>query len=229
MKRIIIVLAAALAVFAVGYFVGARTSRPPAAISRTAGGAAADTAAPARMPADVASLKNQLAICMAYRAPQQHDGMTAALSACRNELEVWKSHPKDTLSSCHAFADTVPTYDRELGEADPSPETLERAQHLTIDDCGRVIKYAGGAASQQRTCLDGGKIPPGWKDHYGAPIWERALPKACKAAFSRDVLANALWRFEEQRQRETGAEPFYRMRMLPDGGLITGPVDEIEE
>ena len=123
-----------------------------------------------------------------------------------------------TLPDCYDFADLAPIYERELGELDPSPETLERAKSLTLTDCVRVMTWAGRARKQQTSCLKG-ETPPGFKERYGRPVGERPLLKACGVSFSRTDLLNAWMRREEDRVREMGHEVRNHVWFGPDGGL----------
>jgi hypothetical protein len=167
--------------------------------------------------ADVQALKNQLAVCMAFHETPEKDELTrATLAGCESQLAMERA-ARPTLPDCYDFADAAATYDRELGEADPSPETLERAKHLTADDCGRVLEYTTRASYKRRSCL-GGKVPVGWKERYGAPLSTRPFVKACYA-LPQDVRTNAWFRYQEELVRETGRDVERRLHWSPDGGV----------
>jgi hypothetical protein len=213
-----------------GYLVGRRAQPAPRAVrcaEPSEPESIAAGAAPPRLPADYQALRNEVALCRAYRQRPDvpgHDLTTDALAGCRSQLELMKNPPRSTLQACYNFADLAPVYDRELGEADPSPETLERAAHLTASECGRVLHYSKGAVGMHRTCMSGA-MPIGWKERYGTLIDERPFFKACYA-LPQYIRMNAMHDFEDDQLRATGAVIHPRQRMTPDGGHIAAPVDE---
>lgn len=178
--------------------------------------------APRTVPADYQAVKNQLALCMAYHPSD--DEKDKQLAMCRSNLGMYKN--PQTVPDCYDFADLASIYDRELGESDPSPETLERAKSLTLTDCVRVMTWSGRARKQQSSCLKG-ETPPGFKERYGRPIRERPFLKACGVSFSRTDLLNAWMEREEDRARELGHDVKNHLRFGPDGGLLAGAPSSI--
>lgn len=172
-----------------------------------------------RVAGDCQSVKNQLAICMAYHPPQSE--VEKHLAMCRADLDACRDRPN--LPACWDFIDLAPIYDRELGEIDPSPETIERARRLTPDACGRVLGWAERAGVQQRTCLKGkSPPPPGFAERYGRPVHERPLVAACHTTEG----INAWLRREAERG---GGRPLHVgagagkggiLRLLPDGRMV---------
>jgi len=200
-----------------GYLAGSR-KHPDRAPSSTEPPAPAETASDAAFPAppssgDYQTLKNKLALCMAFHPPESEQDKQLAI--CRNDLAVYRG-PRPTLPDCYDFIDFVPTYDRELGELDPSPETLERARSLTAAECVPVLTWAERAGRQRRSCLSG-EAPPGFKERYGHPIGERPFVKACNAEALKTEAMNAWLRREEDRVREMGHDVKTQLRRLPDG------------
>jgi hypothetical protein len=173
------------------------------------------TGAPASQPpasADCQTARAQLAICMAFHPTS--DEKDVQLSMCRGDLDLYKNRP--TLPDCYELIDLAPVYDRELGEAEPSPATIERAGRLSIDECLQVMTWAGRAENHQDACLKG-PTPPGFKERYGSPIRDRPFVKACRAHGS--ALVNAWFARQDAQIRETGHEPGLRTRMDADGGI----------
>jgi hypothetical protein len=216
----------ALGTGAAGFLLGMRV--PPHATLRegVAPRAPASVAAPPERPGEApapvgssecGTLKTQLALCMAYHPPSSDTERELAM--CRGDLDLYKNEP--TWPDCYTFMDLAPIYDRELGEIEPSPETLERAKHVDIDQCMQVLTWAERARRQQRSCLKGPK-PPTFAERYGRPIDERPLFKAC-LALGRPAVFNAWVERDEARIREMGGRPGGRLRLLPDGGMTAEP------
>lgn len=212
-----------------GYLCGARTpsrsALPGVACvpeAMAAGAPAGPT--PPHASGECQAVKNQLAICMAFRPSE--DEKDKQLAMCRGDLGLYKNRP--TLPDCYDFMDMAPTYDRELGELDPSPETLERAKSLSVTECVRVITWADRARKQHASCLRG-EPPPGFKERHGRLVDEHPFVKACQAdALKTDVL-NAWLRREEDRVREMGHPITHRVRVGPDGGVRVGPPSSIPD
>jgi hypothetical protein len=176
------------------------------------------------VPGDYQALKNQLAICMAFHpSSEMQDKM---LAMCRGDLAACRT-PRDTVKDCYDFIDFAPIYDRELGEADPSPETIERARSLTNEDCVRVITWSTRARNQRSRCLEG-ETPPGFKERYGS-MTDRPFLKACAAEDRRRDVLNAWLRREEERVREMGHEVRNRLRYGADGGWQLGPPSSVPD
>lgn len=215
-----------------GFLLGSRTHRDaPTTSAKTHSSTEAEpsTAIPAlsapRVAEDCQSVKNQLAICTAYHpAPSETEKF---LAMCRADLEMCRNKP--SLPACWDFVDLAPIYDRELGEADPSPETIERAKKLSAEECAEVITWEERAGLQQRRCLNGrDEPPPGFEEKYGRPVAERPFPKACR----RTDALNAFFRREAQRG---GGHPLHiggkrdgwgLVYALPDGSIVRPVVPE---
>ena len=212
-----IVFGAAAAGYAAGRL---RQPDPPQAVAVIA----TSSFEAASVPADCQSAKTQLAICMAYRPKADaagRDERDKYLAMCRSDLEACRNKP--ALPACWEFIDLAPVYDRELGEPEPSPETLERAKHPSAEQCAEVLTWAQRASSQHKTCLKG-EPPAGFREKYGRPPSERALVKACQ----RPDAINAWLEREDARVRATGHEPTFRVRAGPDGGVLFAyPGDEL--
>jgi hypothetical protein len=176
-----------------------------------------------RTPADYQALKNKLAVCMAFQQPA--DERDQYLLGCRAELDGCNKalvRTRDPLSACYDFTDFAPIYDRELGEVDPSPETLERAKNMTAEECVRVMTWGSRARYQLSLCLSG-DAPPGFKERYGNFMANRPLTKACNSdALKRDAM-NAWFKREEGRVEEAGGRLRVRYRMGEDGGVTGYP------
>jgi hypothetical protein len=204
-----------------GYLLGARTHSPPAP---SAAGLPDVTDASLRetprngkqspSTADYQALKAQLAICMAYHEPPERKD--AELAACRSSLEMCRNKPPpNSLSACYEYVDMAPIFDRELGEYDPSPETLERAKNLTVEECVRVWDWAERASRLRSTCLRG-DAPPWFKERY-VRTEPRPLGKACV----KDAVYNARMEREEKRVSEiTGLGPASFHLRVGDGGTL---------
>ena len=140
------------------------------------------------------------------------------LHMCRGDLDMCRSS-RPTLPDCYDFIDFAPIYELELGEADPSPQTLERAKSLSTTECVRVITWGNRAGRQQRSCLRG-ESPPGWKERYGRPVTDRPFVKACRTTDA----VNAWFSRDEDRAREMGHEVKHMIWAGADGGLrLLGP------
>jgi len=177
-------------------------------------------ARPSRVPVDCQTCKNQLAICMAYHPSENEKDKQLAM--CRGELEARKQH--DTLPSCYNYVDFLPTYDRELGEADPSPETLERAQNMTPQTCVSVLTWEMRARLQLNDCLKG-ETPPGFKEKYASsPPWQRPLVKACLSDALREQALDAVITRDEDRMREMGHKVTLHTHFLPNNRFELVPV-----
>lgn len=213
-------LALALVFAAGGYLWGARGRLRPAppspeAATLTVPEVHPGSTAPDRASTDCSSIKAQLAICMAYHP--SIDEKDKQLRLCQSNLETYKKSRR-TLDVCYDFIDFAPIYDRELGEADPSPETLERAKSMTATGCVSVLTWASRAQGQLTQCLEG-ETPPSFKERYAQPIGARALVKACNSeALHRDAM-NAWLRREEGRVREMDHGIKNHLWMDPDGGI----------
>ncbi len=212
-----------------GYFMGARAGTPHA---RPEGGRPQANAEPVsadpmpRASGDCQEVRNKLAICMAYHPPESEQDKQLAM--CRGDLAAARS-ARPTLPSCYDFADAADTYDRELGEDDPSPETLERAKHLTAEDCGPVLEWSSRAYAKQATCLSG-EVPKGWRERYGRSIGARPFVKACNAEEMKRDATNAWFRFQEGRARDMGHDVKPRIRMMPDGGYrVSTPLHPLSD
>ncbi len=219
MKNAAVLVLVALVSGAAGYVIRGKATPPPKPpahdVTDAPEVAPAGTEAP-RLPADYQTLKNHLALCMAFHPSESEQDKQLAM--CRADLAVYRG-PRPTLPDCYDFIDFAPTYDRELGEADPSPETLERAKAMTPESCVPVLTWSSRAIRQQGSCLKG-DAPPGFKERYGRPIGERPLVKACASdPLHRDAF-NAWLRREEDRVREMGHPIQNRVRMTPDGGVF---------
>jgi hypothetical protein len=194
---------------------------PPARVTESAAPEVSPAgAAQSRPSGDCRAVQNQLAICTAYHPSE--DEKDKQLAMCRGDLNLCRDG--HSLPNCYDFIDLAPVYDRELGEVDPSPETLERAKSLTIDECVRVVTWADRARRQQTSCLRG-ETPPGFKERYGRAIAERALVRACQTDAVRIDVLNAWLRREEDHVREMGRKVTNSIRFGPDGGLVDGQPD----
>lgn len=219
MSRYAVIAIALVAASAGGYVVGRRSSSAPSpatSAASTSGPSPAQTSGlPQTGAGDCPSVRAQLALCMAYHPPA--DEKDKYLTMCRTDLDLCRTRP--TLPDCYAFIDLAPIYDRELGEADPSPETLERAKNLSAAECVQVITWSTRASVQQDSCLKG-ETPPRFKERYASPIRDRPFVKACR----RTDAMNAWFVREEARIREMGYEPRVKLRVGGDAGLLlTGP------
>jgi hypothetical protein len=220
MKRVA-TLVAVLLFGACCYLMGARTARRVSPVTKfamsTESPADVTGASSSRAPSsDCQNVKNQLAICMAYHPLESEQDKQLAM--CHGDLAACRE-ARPTLPSCYDFADAAETYDRQLGEVDPSPETIERAKNLSAEDCGAILEWAARAGGKQATCLQGA-APMGWKERYGRPIGARPFVKACNApTMKRDDVMNAWFRYQEDRVRETGHDVAHRFHMSPDGGV----------
>jgi hypothetical protein len=214
-KPAMVLVVVAVAV-AGGYLVGARarSSTPPVTKLSAPAETRTEGASPIGVPADCQDVRNKLAICMAYHPPESEQDKQLAM--CRGDLAAARS-ARPTLPSCYDFADAAATYDRELGEDDPSPETIEQAARLTAEDCGAVLEWSSRAYAKQATCLSG-ETPKGWKERYGRSISARPFVKACNAEGMKRDATNAWFRFQEDRARDMGHDGKPRIRMMPDGG-----------
>jgi hypothetical protein len=233
MSRHVITLVLSIAVAGVGGFLLGTRTRPRPGQPVLPASVVAVGATPEAMPANVTNpsvpgdyqaLKNQLAICMAFHPSS--DMQDKMLAMCRGDLAACRDRP--TLPDCYNFIDFAPIYDRELGEADPSPETLERAKRLTVEDCVQVTTWAQRAMTQLSSCLKG-DTPPGFKERYGRSIKERPFFKSCGTDTLRRDVFNAWFRREEDRVREMGHDVHHRVRMGSDGGILFGPTSSIPD
>jgi hypothetical protein len=182
---------------------------------------AAGDARPSRVPGDCQTCKNQLAICMAYHPPA--DEKDKQLVRCRAENDALKDRP--TLPECYDFIDFLPMYDRELGELDPSPETLERAKNMTPQSCVAVIDWERRALFQLGACLKG-ETPPGFKEKYALPPSSRPLAKACHSQALHEKAVDAWITRDEDRVREMGHKVTRHMHLLPNHRFELVPVPE---
>lgn len=214
-----------------GYLLGARNGQRTASLVPDVTGRAtsetgsAAAAAPPTVAGDCQAVKSQLAICMAYHPSESEQDKQLAM--CRGSLEACRA-PRDTLTDCYEFIDFAPIYDRELGESDPTPETLERAKNMNAEACVRVMSWSRRAALQYGSCLKGSETPPAFKERY-RPVAERALVKACNSDALRADAINAMMRRDEDRLRERGHEVRHRVRIGSDGGVLFGSPSSIPD
>jgi hypothetical protein len=143
------------------------------------------------------------------------------LVRCRADVEGLRAHP--TLPKCYDFVDFAPIYDRELGEAAPSPETLERAKNMTPEGCVSVLTWMARAKVQLSECLKG-ETPPGFREKYAFPINDRPLVKACASEALRLDALDAVITRDEDRQREMGTKVTKHMHVLPNNRFELVPV-----
>ncbi len=138
-------------------------------------------------------------------------------------MAALRDHP--TLPQCCDYIDFLPTYDHELGEPNPSPETLERARAMTPQTCVPVLTWASRANIQLRECFKG-EMPPGFKEKYAFPTSERALVKACRSDALHLQALDAWDTREEDRAREMGHKVGFHTHNLPNNRFELVPVSE---
>jgi len=229
-RYVVALVAVAIAGAGGGFLLGVRTVPRPAPPAPGVAGSASPEAMPANVtqplvPSDYQALKNQLAICMAFHPSS--DMQDKQLSMCRGELAACRS-PRETLPACYDFIDFAPIYDHELGEADPSPETIRAGQEL--DRRGvRPRDHVVHAGQDPAGDVPQGRSAAGLQGALTARSWIDPSSRPARRPRSEGTCTNAWFRREEDRAREMGHEWSQRIRMAADGGMLMGPTSSIPD